>query len=58
MVTEIVLGTLTTYGTISGYIYLHVPQYLCKQFNIKPKAKFIALYRDGDLLIKQVKEGV
>lgn len=50
---EIPLGTIETYGTLSGYIYLHISQHLCKQFGIQPKTVFIAYYSDGKLVLKQ-----
>ena len=55
-VIEIPLGTIQTYGTLSGYVYLHIPRFLCKQFGVNPATVFDALYRDGKLILEQVKE--
>lgn len=56
MVTEFKAGKIKTYGTLSGYIYLHIPQHLCEQFEIKRSTTFDVLYRDGKLILQQVKE--
>lgn len=53
MVVEINLETIKTYSTLSGYIYLHIPQHLCKQFSIAPKTAFVAFYKDGKLMLVQ-----
>lgn len=50
------LGTLKTYGNLSGYVYLHFPRFLCKQFEIIPSTVFVVSYRDGKLILEQVKE--
>lgn len=50
---EQTLGTIQTYGTLSGYIYLHLPEYICKAFNIQPKSKFTAVFCDGKIILKQ-----
>jgi len=54
------LGSIKTYSTLSGYIYLHLPQYLCKQFGITSATQFSISYRDGKIIIEQAeakKEG-
>jgi len=56
MVTELQLAKIKTYGTLSGYIYLHLPQYLCRQFGISSATHFVAIYRDGELILKHIKE--
>jgi len=56
MVTEVQLGSIQAYGTLSGYIYLHFPQYLCKQFGISPSTSFYVVYKDGRLILEQIKE--
>lgn len=56
MVTEVQLGSIQAYGTLSGYIYLHLPQYLCKQFGISPSTSFSVTYRDGKVILEQIKE--
>ncbi|MBA7711056.1 hypothetical protein ES703_120008 [subsurface metagenome] len=56
MVTELQLGSIQAYGTLSGYIYLHLPQYLCKQFAISPSTSFSVTYKDGKIVIEQIKE--
>lgn len=56
MVTELQLGSIQAYGTLSGYIYLHLPQYLCKQFGISPSTSFSVSYKDGKIVIEQIKE--
>ena len=56
MVIEFKLGRIKTYGTLSGYIYLHIPKHLCRQFEVKPSTAFSAIYRDGKLILEQVKE--
>jgi len=55
-VTEIPLGSIQAYGTLSGYVYLHIPRFICKQFGIIPATVFDALYRDGKIIFEQVKE--
>lgn len=54
--TEITLGTIRAYGTLSGYIYLHLPSYLVKQFKISPSTSFSVIYRDGKIVMEQQKE--
>ncbi|KKN87056.1 hypothetical protein LCGC14_0263260 [marine sediment metagenome] len=54
--TEITLGTIKPYGTLSGYIYLHLPQYLCKQFGISNLTSFSIIYKDGRVILEQIKE--
>lgn len=56
MVTEVQLGSIRAYGTLSGYTYLHLPQYLCKQFGISPSTAFSVTYKDGKIVIEQIKE--
>lgn len=59
MVTGLKPITIQTYGNLSSYIYLHIPQSLCKQFGIVPGTNFEAStvsYRDGKLILEQVKE--
>jgi hypothetical protein len=56
MVTEFKVGRIKTYGTLSGYIYLHIPRHLCQQFGINPSTAFSVVYRDGKLILEQVKE--
>ncbi len=53
---EIPLGSLKAYGTLSGYTYLHFPKYLCKQFGILPSTSFSVIYKDGRLILEQIKE--
>jgi len=55
-VIEIPLGSIQAYGTLSGYIYIHLPQYLCRQFNILPSTSFSVIYKDGKIVIEQIKE--
>lgn len=52
---EIPLGTIKAYGSLSGYIYLHFPQYL-KQFGISPSTCFSVTYKDGKVTLEQIKE--
>lgn len=54
--TGILVGNIKTYGTLSGYVYLHIPQYLCKQFNIAPSTLFTIIYKDGKVVLEQQKE--
>lgn len=57
MVTALNLGTIKTYGNLSSYTYLHIPQHLCKTFGIAPSVTTFAVsYRDGRLILEQVKE--
>jgi len=57
MVTGLSLGTIKTYGNLSSYSYLHLPQHLCKMFDITPSVTiFAASYRDGRLILEQIKE--
>jgi len=56
MVTEVQLGSIQAYGNLSGYIYIHLPQYLCKQFGISPSTFFSVTYKDGKVVIEQIKE--
>jgi len=56
MITEVQLGSIQTYGTLSGYIYLHFPKYLCRQFNISPSTAFNIIYKNGKLILEQTKE--
>lgn len=53
---EIPLCNINAYGTLSGYIYLHLPQYLCRQFGISPSTSFSVTYKDGRLILEQIKE--
>lgn len=53
---EIPLGTIKAYGTVSGYIYLHIPSWMAKQFNITPSTQFSIVYRDSRIVIEQRKE--
>lgn len=55
-VIEIPLGTIKAYGTTSGYIYIHIPSWIAKQFNITPFTHFSITYRDGKIVIEQKKE--
>lgn len=55
-IVEIPLGTLKAYGTLSGYIYLHIPKYIAEHFNITPSTYFSVVYRDGKIVIEQKKE--
>jgi len=50
------LGSIQTYGNLSGYIYLHLPQYLCRQFNISPSTAFDIIYKNGKLILEKTKE--
>ena len=50
---QVVLATIQTYGTLSGYIYLHLPNHICKAFDIKPKTPFAIVYSDGRVIIRQ-----
>jgi hypothetical protein len=45
-----------TFGNSSGYIYLHFPQWLCKQFEIKKGDVFAVRWVDGKLILEQCKE--
>lgn len=54
---QIPLGTIQAYANLSGYIYLHIPNYVAKQFNITPRTKFTITYRDGKIVLEQKKEG-
>ena len=54
--TETPLGSIKTYGTLSGYIYLHIPQYLCKHFKITPSTAFSIIYKDSKVVLEQQKE--
>ena len=54
--TIITLGTIKPYGTLSGYIYLHLPQYLCKQFGISKSTSFSIIYKDGRVILEQILE--
>lgn len=53
---EIPLGNIKAYGTVSGYIYLHIPKYIAKQFNITRSTVFSIIYRDSKIVIEQRKE--
>ncbi|HUV52322.1 MAG TPA: hypothetical protein VMW64_04520 [Dehalococcoidia bacterium] len=53
---EIPLGTIKTYGTVSGYIYLHIPNFIAKQFNITPSTCFFIIYKDSKIVLEQKKE--
>lgn len=53
---EIPLGTIQVYGTLSGYIYLHIPSYLAKQFKITPSTSFSIIYKDSKVVLEQRKE--
>ena len=53
MVTEISMGKIQAHITLSGYIYINLPQYLARQFNISAKTYFIAYYKDGRLMLLQ-----
>ena len=53
---QIPLGTIQAYANLSGYIYLHIPNYIAKQFNITPCTYFSVVYRDGNVVIEQKKE--
>jgi len=55
-VTEIPLGSLKAYGNLSGYIYIHIPKYIAKHFNITPYTYFSIVYRDSRVVIEQKKE--
>lgn len=48
-----VLATIQAYGTLSGYIYLHLPSHIVKAFSIKPKTVFAIVYSDGRIIIRQ-----
>ena len=54
---EIPLSNIKAYGSLSGYIYLHFPQYLVKQFGISPSTSFSVTYKDGKVILEQIKEG-
>ncbi len=54
---QIPLGTIKAYGSTSGYIYLHIPSWIAKQFNITRSTSFSVTYRDGKILLEQKKEG-
>lgn len=57
-ITEIVLGTIQAYANLSGYVYLHIPKHVAKQFNINSGTNFTISYRDGKIVIvQQRKEG-
>jgi len=52
--TGISVGSIKAYGTLSGYVYLHIPQYICKQFNITSATLFnIIIYKDGKIVIER-----
>ncbi|MBA7663358.1 hypothetical protein ES703_71398 [subsurface metagenome] len=53
---EIPLGTIKAYGTVSGYIYLHIPNFIAKHFNISASTYFSVFYRDDKVVIEQKKE--
>jgi len=53
---EIPLGAVKAYGSLSGYVYLHLPQYLCKQFGLSASTSFAVTYKDGRLILEQIKE--
>jgi len=53
---EIPLGTLKAYGSLSGYIYLHLPQYLVKQFGLSSSTSFAVTYKDGRIILEQIME--
>jgi len=53
---EIPLGTIKPYGSLSGYVYLHFPQYLVKQFGLSPSISFAVTYKDGRIILEQIKE--
>lgn len=50
---QVPLATIQTYGTLSGYIYLHLPSHIVKTFGIKPKTAFAIVYSDGRIIIRQ-----
>lgn len=51
--TEVALATIRPYGSLSGYIYLHLPSHICKSFSISPKSKFTVVWSDGKIILKQ-----
>ena len=55
---EIPLGTIKAYGSTSGYIYLHIPSWIAKQFDIISSTSFSIIYRDGKIVLEQKKEGI
>ena len=54
---EIPLGTIKAYGSTSGYIYIHIPNWIAKQFDITRSTFFSVIYRDGKVVLEQKKEG-
>jgi hypothetical protein len=50
---ELKLGTIKTFATLSGYIYLHLPTHVCKNLGIGAKAPFKMTWCDGVLIITQ-----
>jgi hypothetical protein len=53
IISGLVLGSIQTYGTRSGYFYLHLPQHICKQFNITPTKKFSIICVDGKIILEE-----
>lgn len=53
MASELKLGTVQTYSTLSGYVYIHIPQYLVKRLNIPPSTSFSIIYKDGKIILEQ-----
>jgi len=54
---EIPLGTIKAYGSLSGYIYIHIPSWMAKQFDITHSTSFSVIYRDSKIVLEQKKEG-
>ena len=54
---EIMLCTIQAYANLSGYVYLHIPNHVAKQFNINSGTNFTISYRDGKIeIVQQRKE--
>jgi len=51
------LCTIQAYANLSGYVYLHIPNHVAKQFNINSGTNFTISYRDGKIeIVQQRKE--
>jgi hypothetical protein len=45
------LATIPVHATQSGYTYLNLPKHLCTAFGIGPQGCFLAIYKDGSLIL-------
>lgn len=53
VISGVILGNIKPYSTPNGYIYIHIPQYVCKQFNITPAKLFTIICVDDKIVLKE-----